>query len=254
MDENNNQKLNNNKKIFTTTLIASILAITGIYAAVKLPPKVTPQKALIETQTIAVSSKVAGQVMNLHVQDDQKVEENGLLAEIDPKDYLAKLNQAETRLAGATVRMNSTKKLVMENSNKFNKAVQELTLVKSSLDSMEKDYQRYAAMYKEGIVTKQEYDNSLSKLTEAQAKYKVAEDKSNAANTVLASSKAGIKAIESEIKIAEKDITQAKLDLSNTKIYAPATGTVSSHSAKKGDFVQAAQPFIQISIVTKAKT
>lgn len=252
MDENNTQK-RNNKKIFATTLIASILVITGIYTAVKLPKKVTPQKALIETQTISVSSKVAGQVMNLHIQDDQKVEEDSLLAEIDPKDYLAKLNQAETRLAGATARMNSTKKLVMENSNKFDKSAQELTIVKSSLDSMEKDYQRYAAMYKEGIVTKQEYDNSLSQLTEAQAKYKVAEDKSNAANKALAFSKERITAIESEIKIAEKNINQAKLDLSNTKIYAPVTGTVSSQSAKKGDFVQAAQPFIQISVAKKLK-
>ena len=54
--------------------------------------------------------------------------------------------------------------------------VQELNSAASKLDFAEKDYTRYAEMYKEGIVSKQDYDKSLNMLTVAQANKQAADE------------------------------------------------------------------------------
>lgn len=57
--------------------------------------------AQIDGNLYQVSSRVAGQVIKVYVEDNQKVEEGQLLAEIDPKDYQVALEQAEANLASA---------------------------------------------------------------------------------------------------------------------------------------------------------
>ena len=48
-----------------------------------------------------VSSRVAGQVIKVYVEDNQQVKTGQLLAEIDPKDYQVALEQAQANLASA---------------------------------------------------------------------------------------------------------------------------------------------------------
>ena len=50
-----------------------------------------------------ISPKVAGQVVAVHVHDNQEVKEGDLLAE-DPRDYAARLAEARAALDGATAR------------------------------------------------------------------------------------------------------------------------------------------------------
>jgi membrane fusion protein, multidrug efflux system len=57
--------------------------------------------AQVDGDLYQVSSRVAGQVIKVYVEDNQKVEQGQLLAEIDPKDYQVALDQAEANLASA---------------------------------------------------------------------------------------------------------------------------------------------------------
>lgn len=149
-------------------------------------------------------------------------------------------------MAEAKAKLGVTEKQVDENSSNVNQTQEELNSAKSKLDFAEKDYQRYAAMYKEGIVSKQEYDNSLNQLTVAQANNKAADEKSKAMKAALESSKARIKSVEAEIQRLEAEVEEASTNLSYTKIYAPEDGTVSSRSVEKGNYVQIGQPLLSI--------
>lgn len=101
-------------------------------------------------------------------------------------------------------------------------------------------------MYKEGIVSKQDYDSSTTELTVADANYKSANDKVKASKSSLQSSEARKKSVEAEIKRLEAEVEQAKLNLSYTKIYAPQEGNVTSRSVEKGNYVQVAQPLLAV--------
>ena len=49
--------------------------------------------------SVAVKSRVAGQLMRVHVRDGQNVQQNQLLFEIDPLPFEAQLQQAEANVA-----------------------------------------------------------------------------------------------------------------------------------------------------------
>ena len=57
--------------------------------------------AFVEGHIIAVSSRVAGHVAKVHVTDNQWVNEGDLLAELDPRDYEARLAASEAALVAA---------------------------------------------------------------------------------------------------------------------------------------------------------
>src|SRR5262249_40239956 len=54
--------------------------------------------AFIEARVIQISPKVAGHILQIHVVDNQEVQQDALLLEIDPRDYAARLTQARAVL------------------------------------------------------------------------------------------------------------------------------------------------------------
>jgi Multidrug resistance efflux pump len=57
--------------------------------------------AQVDGDLYQVSSRIAGQVTKVYVQDNQEVKAGDLLAEIDPKDFEVALEQAQANLASA---------------------------------------------------------------------------------------------------------------------------------------------------------
>ncbi len=61
--------------------------------------------AFIDGSTIPVSPKVSGYIARVYVTDNQEVKEGDLLVEIDPRDFEARLAQAEAALAAGQARL-----------------------------------------------------------------------------------------------------------------------------------------------------
>ncbi len=234
------------KRVIIPLICAVILIFIGIFMAINSTFYQSTDDAFVEGHIISIAPKVAGQVINLYVDDNQEVKQNQILVEIDPTDYQVKLNQSEARLAEAKAKLGVIEKRVDENSSKVDFTIQELNSATSKLDFAEKDYIRYAEMYKEGIVSKQEYDKSLNTLTVAQANKKAADENNKAVKASLEANKAQVKSQEAEIKRLEAEVEQAKINLSYTKIYAPEDGMVSARTVEKGNYVQIAQPMLSI--------
>ena len=234
------------KRVIIPTICAIILVFIGIFMAINATFYQSTDDAFVEGHIISIAPKVSGQVINLYVDDNQEVKDGEILVEIDPTDYQVKLYQAEAKLAEAKAKLGVIERQVDENISKVDFTVQELNSAKSKLDFAEKDYRRYADMYKEGIVSKQEYDRSLNILTVAQANEKAANENNKAVNAALEANKAQVKSQEAEIKRLEAEVDQAKINLSYTKIYAPEAGMVSARSVEKGNYVQIAQPMMSI--------
>ena len=234
------------KRVIIPTICAVILVFIGIFMAINSTFYQSTDDAFVEGHIIQVAPKVAGQVINLYVDDNQEVKQNQILVEIDPTDYQVKLNQAEAKLAEARAKLGVIEKQVDENTSKVDFTVQELNSAVSKLDFAEKDYTRYAEMYKEGIVSKQDYDKSLNMLTVAQANKQAADENNKAVKAALEANKAQVKSQEAEIKRLEAEVNQAKINLSYTKIYAPEDGMISARTVEKGNYLQIAQPMFSL--------
>ena len=203
--------------VIVTTAVAIILYFNSLLYEVT-------DDAYIESDLVQISSKVSGQIEEVFIQDNQKVEKGDIVAKIDTRDYKIKLEQAQS---------NYEKVLY---SQKIAKA--RFDAINTEILTAEKDLSRYNKLYKAGAVSAQmldfaqtKYDNAKAKLISAQ------EDILSAADNKVAD--ANLKALK-----AQRDL--AALYLEYTNITAPFSGTVTDKKIDAGKFIQAGQPLFTL--------
>lgn len=234
------------KRVIVPTVTAIVLILVGIFAAIHSTFYQSTDDAFVEGRLITIAPRVSGPVVNLLVDDNDEVNAGDLLIEIDPTDYEVKLHEAEAKLAEARAELNVTEKEVAKNKSKVNQTKEDISSAKSKMNFAQSDYNRFSKMYKSGIVSKQAYEDSKTKLEVSQADNKSAEEKSQAAQHALASNQAKAEAMEANIKKLEAEVEQAELNLKYTKVYAPQSGKVSSRSVEMGNYLQVGQPIMQV--------
>ena len=234
------------KRVIVPSITAGILVILGISAAIHSTYFQSTDDAFVEGRLVTIAPRVSGPVVKLLVDDNDEVKAGDLILEIDPADYQVKLHQAEAKLAEAKAELNVTEKEVEKGVANVNQTSQDVSSEQSKMGFAKNDYSRYKKMYKDGIVSKQDYENSKTKFEVATANNNAAEEKAQAAKHALASNEAKTEAMTANIKKLEAEVEQAKLNLQYTKVYAPQSGMVSSRSVEMGNYLQIGQPVMQI--------
>lgn len=234
------------KRVIVPVITAIIFFITGIYYWVHSIHFQKTDDAFVEGHIVSVAPRVAGPVLKLLVVDNQAVKKGDLILEIDPKDYEVALAQKEAKLAQAKASLNIAEKEITHASATLRQTAEDITAASSKLDFAKKDHKRYTDMYKEGISSKQEFDNSRTALRVAESNHNSALEKQKASDSLLQSSKAKHAAALAEIKRLEAEVEQAKLNLSYTKIFASEDGLITNRSVEQGNYVQVAQPLLAI--------
>jgi membrane fusion protein (multidrug efflux system) len=92
------------KKLLLQRLGLGVLAIAvvaGIFLYIHASHYESTDDAFIDAHIIPISPKVSGQVLAVHVNDNQTVKAGEPLIEIDPRDYEARLAEERGKLAAA---------------------------------------------------------------------------------------------------------------------------------------------------------
>ncbi len=234
------------KRVFVPALTAIVLVITGIYAAIHATYFQSTDDAFVEGRLVSIAPRVAAPVIRLLVDDNQEVKKGDLLVELDPNDFQVALDQAEAKLAEAEADLNMSERKVDESVAVVNRSFEDITSAESKLSFAKRDFARYSELYKEGIVSKQDYEKSKTAYDVALANYNSARENSMASQHALDSGKAKAQSNEAAIKRLEAEVEQAKLNLQYTKIYAPQDGKVAARSVEKGNYVTVGQPLMNI--------
>ena len=206
------------KRVLVPSITGIIFLILGIFYGIHNIYYKSTDDAFIEGNIITVAPRVSGLVLNLNIEDNQEVKKGDLLLEIDPNDYQAKLREKKAELEEA-------KASLIRAENEVNKSL-------SELDYAQNDYERYSKMKEKGISSKQDYEASLNKLTNAQSNNNSAKAKYNE--------------IQYTIKRLEAEVEQEELNLSYTKIYATTDGKITNRSVEEGNYIKTAQPLFAI--------
>jgi multidrug efflux system membrane fusion protein len=134
-------------------------------------------------EKVEIKSQVAGQVIAVHFKEGQDVQKGDLLFEIDPRQTQADLNKAQGQL----------------------------TKDKAMAVMARADANRFEALFKEGVTSKQEYDRAISA--------------ADSADATVASDQAAVE--------------NAKLQLRYTKIDSPVSGRTGNLAVTNGNIVKA---------------
>jgi membrane fusion protein, multidrug efflux system len=198
-------------------LVAAAIAY-GIQTIVFYAHHVETDDAQIEGHIAPVLPRVAGYVAEVSVRDNQRVDGNQVLVHIDPRDLEARVNIARAAL------LNAEASVAVSRAN--------LDAIKTKREKTSADFGRNAPLFRQRVISPQEYDNTKAAADAAEAEYQSAVRQVSAA--------------EAQVAQRQADLDYAQLQLSYTIIAAPAPGFVSKKSVEVGQFIEAGQPLMAI--------
>ena len=215
------------KKRYLFIFLTVLLIILGGYYIYDMLGYQTTDDAYVETTTVSVSPKVAGEIVKVMVKDNQPVKAGDVVAVIDQRDYKIKLAQAQAAYEKA---------ILFQNNAHAN-----LDAANSEIELAQKDVERYENLYKAGAVSKQTLDKAITNLNAVRARQTTAEQaifSSNPNNNE--------KVADAELNALKAQLDGAKLAMEYTEVVAPIDGTVSNKRVEVGMMVQPGTPLFVI--------
>jgi membrane fusion protein, multidrug efflux system len=237
-----------------------VVAIAGLYFYAQAASYESTDDAFIAAHTIEVAPKIAGKLDSVFVKDNQLVKKGDLLAQIDPRDYDAQLDQkqaardsvkAEVLSAQAAVDQQIANVRSLEATLDEDRADEQAS--QAQADQTSDDLRREQDLYNTHVVSIQDLIHSQVANRAAQANLESAKKKVAAGGAQLAEGEAEVRTFQALVEYVlaqEKQnnatVESAKLNDSYTKVYAPENGRITRKSVEPGDYVQVGQSLLAL--------
>ena len=227
-------------------LLAAAIA-AGVYLYPRLTRKTEPQNQLtlsgnIEAHESLVSFKVQGRIVDLPVEEGQRVEPGALLARLDDADYRQKV-----RIGEATVNVReSNLALTLAGTREQEVNASEQTMLNAQADLEEKklDYDRSQRLFSKDELSTQDRDLANTALKRAEATFRAAQQRYNEA--VEGSRKEDIAIARANLSAAHADLGLSRVNLDYTTLRAPSAGVITVREAELGEVVIPGTPVVTL--------
>jgi HlyD family secretion protein len=172
---------------------------------------------------VKISSDVSGEIVELYVKEGDSVTVGQVLARVDPEAYNS---QVERAAAG----VNSSKSGLANSRSQIEAAKASKEQLEAQLTNAREIHKRNEKLYKDGVVSQQDFDASLTNVKQLESNIRAAE-----AN--IRSAQQTAQANEYQIKSAEASLKEINTTLKRTTIYATMSGILSKLNVEKGERV-----------------
>lgn len=231
-----------------SSIFGIIAAVTVIVLAVmfisRYLTKSTPTliQGTVECTTYKASSKIAGRISEMKVEEGQHVEKGELLYVLSTPELDAKLRQVEALRNAASAL--DQKAITGARSQQKEAALNMWQKAQAGKSLAQKTYDRVRALYDAGVVPAQKLDEATANLeamtaTEAAAKaqYDLVRD---------GASKEDKEAAAAQLQQAEGAVSEVESYISDAMVYSPVTGEISTIIAEQGELVGTGYPVVAI--------
>jgi len=237
------------KKRLPRTLAAFAAAAVAVAASAYyfwfMLPFESTDDAFVEGHVTAVASQVPGRVAQLLVEDNQEVNKGDLLLQIDPRDYEARLAQAQANLTAARSQLEQAGSQFSAAEATAQEAQAGLAAVEAQASYAKTNLARLKTIGISGV-SQDQIDAAETQVRATSAEVLVARSKINAADAQVALAQANIATAEANIGQSEAAARQAELNLSYTKVTAPEAGRVTRRVVEQGNYIQPGQSLLAI--------
>ncbi len=189
--------------------------------------------------TVEVGSQVSGMIKALHVDFNSPVQQDQVIALLDPAFYQAQVEQATAQLLMARAQYQESEKSILAAQASVESAKAQLNSAKATLREAELKYMRFQSLDKENVISKADLDAAQARLENAQGDWFMAQAqvKTTKANLNRAiAQQAGSRAL---IAQREAALHLAEIQLDYCTIKSPIGGTVISRHVDVGQTVAA---------------
>jgi membrane fusion protein (multidrug efflux system) len=187
--------------------------------------------AYVGANIVEIASEINGQVSAIAVSNNQAVKKGDLLFSLDQTPYKIAVDQAAAQLQLAKQQVSAANDAIQVSISMVNQRSAELT-------RNQHNYDRVMALLAKGVYSKAQADEAIAQLKVSQAELKSAQEQLKQAQDNLGNSDQN----NAQVKAAQAALDKAQYDLDHTQILAPANGTVTNLTLRKGNVISAGQP------------
>ena len=202
--------------------------------------------AYIRADMTRLSSRVAGEVVKVAVDDFQRVQAGELLIQIDPADYQAQVDQAGAGVAGAQAALdNLANQIELQYATIAQAEAAQVSAGAQEIETRQ-EQQRQQSLSQTDAGTRQ-------KLEQATAAYARAQADVRASRAVIAAQRHQLEVLQgtkkqraADLDAAKATLAAARLKLGYTRIVAPFDGVTSERQVQPGDYVNIGTNLINV--------
>jgi HlyD family secretion protein len=196
----------------------------------------------IEAHESLVGFRVSGRIVELPVEEGQRIKAEDVLARLDSDDYRQQVavDQATTEVRHSQLTMG----LAGSRTQELEAARQAVIDAQADLEQKKKDFARYQALYEKDEVTGQLRDQAVTNVTRATATWDRAQQiygqlKEGTRKEQLAIDRAGVRQ-------SAESLRMARIRLGYTVLHAPFDGMILVRQAELGEVVTAGSPIVTL--------
>ncbi|MDC0230484.1 efflux RND transporter periplasmic adaptor subunit [Aureispira] len=164
---------------------------------------------LFPATELEITSNISGTIIELYIKEGDLVKKGQILAKVDPETLVSIVERAEAATEGSKAQLEAVR---------AQKKQLEAQFVNTKIV-----YERNKKLYNEGVISK--------------ADFEAAEATFNTSKANIEAASQNILAAEFTVKSSEATVKEQKKNLSQTRIYAPISGVVSTLYKKQGEQV-----------------
>ena len=220
-------------------LIALYFVVPGLYAK-------ETDDAYVDAHVVSIISKLPAYAQTLHVDDNSKVAAGDLLVELDPRDYVVQLAQAQANLADADGKLQDARNQIPIADEEIARERAQLDVANANARLAELNLTRLKSVSDIRAVSSQRVDEGTAAAASTRASVVAAQVGIRAAQAQAVLARSQAKTAEAAVAQARATVAQATLNLSYTQIYATETGSVASKSVEPGNYVQPGQLLLSV--------
>jgi len=160
-------------------------------------------------RTVNISSDTVGRVVNLAVNEGDRVHKGQFLLQIDPKPLISRVDNGTASVKAAEVTLDQMQQAVITG--------------RMQLELAQQNLKRQEDLWRQELTTKETYDKAMNDLKVAQSTLAEREKTAAAQSSRIAQEKA--------------NLDSARYDLSRVRIEAPIDGLVTARNIQEGEMV-----------------
>jgi membrane fusion protein (multidrug efflux system) len=235
--------------------------------------------AYVRGDLTPLSTKVAGIVRAVHVEDFQQVHKGDLIVELEDDDYQAQVDQATAAVAAARAAIENNRRQRELQDSRIAKALAGTdqanaqiaaaeagkNAVEAQLVRARSERKRQEGLYQTHSATQQTLETAVANDDQMSAQLASRDADLNQARSVLHSSELAAEAerrtktvlesqdlqLQADLRAKQANLEAVMVNLGYTKIYAPGEGTVGERQVRPGQLVSPGTQVISFVDVTK---
>lgn len=232
------------------TVVVALLAGSGLYAGVLWATDwrhfESTDDAYVEADITGMAPKVAGNVVEVRVADNQAVAKGDVMVRIDDRDFRARVAEARAVVAARLASQAQYDDRVAVQQAAMTQASAGISAAQADLKRAQQDLDRATRLVREDFVSRQRFDTHAADAAKAEAGVKGSGAQLLGARRQLAVLEAERAVAAAQVEQAKAGLALAESDLDATVIRAPADGVIGNRAVREGQYVRPGQHLLAV--------